>query len=139
MVPRRQSSRSVEDRSALERHAAQLGRRPPQERVDEEKLVEVELSRTAGGRETHLDLERRTAARGQHPFRGDPSAGNEERPYVARVFRRDENAALEAPHTVEALQLAADPLEGRHSVAEPTRVLEPPYLRQLAQATPQAR
>ena len=138
-MPRRQSSRSAENCSALERHGAQLRGRPAKERFDEEEFVEVELTLPARGRQPGLDLERRAAAWRQRPFRGDPSAGDEERSHAAGVFGRDEHAALEAPHTVEALQLATDPLESRRPVAEPASVFEPPCVRQLAHATPQSR
>ena len=124
--------RSVEDRLAFERRGPQLRRRPAQERVDEEELVEVELSRTARRSKPCLHFEHRAAARRQRPFRGDPAAGDEERPHVARVLRREQDAGLELPYAVEALQLAADSLERRHSVAEPARVLESLRVRQLA-------
>lgn len=138
-MPRRQSLRSAEDRFALERHGAQLRRRPAKERVDEEELVQVELSLPACGRESGLDLERRAATGRQRPFRGDSAGGDEERTDATPVFGRDKDAALEAPHTVEARQLATDPLERCQPVAEPDRVLEPPCLCQLTQAVPQPR
>src|SRR4029079_16827149 len=100
--------------------------------------VEIELSRAPRGREARLDLARRGAARRQRPLAGDPPAVDEERPDVARVVPRDQDAALETPHVVEALELAADPLERRQAVAQPAGVLEPLRLRQLAETAAQA-
>ena len=117
----------------------QLRRRPAQERVDQEELVEVELAGTPRGGEPGFGLEGRASAGRQCPLRRDPAAGDEERPHVAGLVGRHEDAAPETSHTVEALQLAADPLERRDAVAETARILEPPGLGQLAESATQAR
>src|ERR1043166_7778126 len=115
----------MQDRLASQRRDTQLGRRATQERVDEKKLVEVELTRTTRRGESDLDLESRAAAGRQRSFCCDSPARDEECAEIARIDGRDEHAALEQPHPFESLQLAADALECRNAVAEPAGVLEP--------------
>ena len=90
----------VEDRLALERRDAQLGRRAPQERGDEQQLVEpVEKRAVAGIRgapgcgQAGLDLERRAAAGRQRPLRRDDAAGDEVGADVPRLGGGHEHAA----------------------------------------------
>jgi hypothetical protein len=122
------------DRLALEWCNAEFGRRPPQERVDEQELVEVELPRSARRSEPGLDLECGAAARRQCPLRGHSPAGDEEGAHVTGLARRNQDAALTLSHPVEAVQLATHSLEGGDAIPEPARVLESPRLRQLAEA-----
>lgn len=81
-------TRRAQDCLALERCDAQLRRRPPQERIDEEELVEGELAGPSGGREPGLDFERRASARWERPLGCDPAAGDEERTDVTRLLSR---------------------------------------------------
>ena len=92
------------------------------------------------GGEAGLDLERRAAAGRQRSLRRDPAAGDEERPYVGGLSRpgaRTQHASC--PHAIEALELAADPLQRCDPVAKPAGVLEAASVGELAQPTLEAR
>ena len=65
----------------------------------------------ASGGEAGLDLECGAAARRQRSLRRHSAAGDEERADVAGLVGRHEDAAAEASHALEPLELAANALE----------------------------
>src|SRR5258706_15331467 len=135
--------RGAKDRLLLERHDDQLRRWAAEERADEEELVEVarfrRRERTPCGREPRLDLEMRAASRRQRALGRDASARDEERARMARLRRRDDEAALHRAQSLQPLELAAHALERVDTVAQPRRVFVAARVRQLAEPPAQAR
>jgi hypothetical protein len=69
------------------------------------------------GSEPGLDLERRSAAGRQSPLGRHSAAGYEDRPHVPGLSGRDQDAALELSHAIEALEFAANPLQSCDPIA----------------------
>ena len=115
-----------EDRVAVERQHAQLGRRALEERAEHEQLVGV------------LGLERRALARAPRdasasrpstpsrvsPRRGEHAAARDEEAVArAGLERGREHARLQPPQPVEPRELVDHPLQRRDAVAQPRGVL----------------
>ena len=120
---------------------AQLGRRPPQERRDEEKLVG--LGRLEVGREAPVDLgEARldlepAAASARDGAARDDAAGEEDRPGHPRLERGHDEAGPQRPQAPQLVDPLDHLLERGDPVAQPGGVLEAKIAGEPAKPEPQ--
>src|SRR4029453_7798505 len=132
---------------AIERQHGELGRRMPDEAVQEQEVfglvggqrVSCSLVGLTTARQPGVDLEPRPGSRREWTNGADSTVADEERLSPARFDRRSDQAELEPAQPLQAAEAVDHVLERVDAIPQPGRFLVAQVLGELRQACSQPR